>query len=62
MFHGMRAVVMSAYHAAWTLRRTHEEVMQQGIVDLVIVVDDASHEDTVALAHAVNTSTCMSMT
>jgi glycosyltransferase involved in cell wall biosynthesis len=43
-------VVMPALNAAKTLRRTHEEVMQQGIVDLVIVVDDASHDETVALA------------
>lgn len=43
-------VVMPAYNAARTLRRTYEEVMAQGIVDLVIVVDDASHDDTVAIA------------
>ncbi len=51
MFQGKRVVVvMPAYNAAKTLRQTHEEVMQQGIVDLVIVVDDASHDDTAALA------------
>jgi glycosyltransferase involved in cell wall biosynthesis len=44
-------VVMPAYNAARTLRRTYDEVMAQGIVDLVIVVDDASHDDTVAIAH-----------
>ncbi len=43
-------VVMPAYNAARTLRRTYDEVMAQGIVDLVIVVDDASHDDTVAIA------------
>jgi len=43
-------VVMPAYNAARTLRRTYEEVMAQGLVDLVIVVDDASHDDTVAIA------------
>jgi glycosyltransferase involved in cell wall biosynthesis len=43
-------VVMPAYNAARTLRRTYEEVMAQGIVDLVIVVDDASHDQTVAIA------------
>jgi glycosyltransferase involved in cell wall biosynthesis len=43
-------VVMPAYNAAQTLRRTYDEVMAQGIVDLVIVVDDASHDDTVAIA------------
>jgi glycosyltransferase involved in cell wall biosynthesis len=43
-------VVMPAYNAARTLRRTYDEVMEQGIVDLVIVVDDASHDETVAIA------------
>ena len=43
-------VVMPAYNAARTLRKTYEEVMAQGIVDLVIIVDDASHDDTVAIA------------
>jgi len=43
-------VVMPAYNAARTLRRTYDEVMAQGIVDLVIVVDDASHDETVAIA------------
>src|SRR6266436_6311465 len=43
-------VVMPAYNAARTLRRTYEEVMAQGLVDLVIIVDDASHDDTVAIA------------
>ncbi|MDQ6861992.1 MAG: glycosyltransferase family 2 protein [Verrucomicrobiota bacterium] len=43
-------VVMPAYNAARTLRLTYEEVMAQGVVDLVIVVDDASRDDTVAIA------------
>jgi glycosyltransferase involved in cell wall biosynthesis len=43
-------VVMPAYNAEKTLRRTYEEVMAQGIVDLVIVVDDASRDETVAIA------------
>jgi len=43
-------VVMPAYNAARTLRQTYDEVMAQGIVDLVILVDDASHDDTVAIA------------
>jgi glycosyltransferase involved in cell wall biosynthesis len=43
-------VVMPAYNASETLRRTHAEVMAQGVVDRVIVVDDASSDDTVALA------------
>jgi len=43
-------VVMPAYNAAKTLRRTHEEVLAQDVVDLVIVVDDASRDDTVEIA------------
>ena len=43
-------VVMPAYNAARTLLQTHAEVLAQGIVDLVIVVDDASKDETSALA------------
>ena len=51
MYHGKKiVVVMPAYNAADTLEKTYEEVMQQGIVDKVIVVDDYSHDETVALA------------
>jgi glycosyltransferase involved in cell wall biosynthesis len=51
MLNGQRiVVVMPAYNAARTLQRTYDEVMAQRIVDLVIVVDDASHDDTVEIA------------
>lgn len=51
MFNGQKiVVVMPAYNAARTLRQTYNEVMAQGIVDLVILVDDASRDDTVAIA------------
>ena len=43
-------VVMPAYNAARTLQRTYDEVTATGVVDLVIVVDDASNDDTVAIA------------
>jgi glycosyltransferase involved in cell wall biosynthesis len=43
-------VVMPAYNAAQTLRRTYDEVMEHGIVDLVIVVDDGSQDETVTVA------------
>jgi glycosyltransferase involved in cell wall biosynthesis len=43
-------VVMPAYNAAKTLRKTYDEVMAQGIVDLVILVDDASCDNTSAIA------------
>src|ERR1041385_4352231 len=51
MLNGQKiVVVMPAYNAARTLRQTYDEVMAQGLVDLVIIVDDASHDDTVAIA------------
>lgn len=43
-------VVMPAYNAAQTLRKTYDEIIAQKIVDLIIVVDDASHDETTALA------------
>jgi len=43
-------VVMPAYNAAQTLQQTYNEVMDQGIVDLIILVDDASRDDTAAIA------------
>jgi glycosyltransferase involved in cell wall biosynthesis len=53
MFKDKRVVVvMPAYNAAQTLRQTYDEVMAQGVVDLVIVVDDASHDETLAVAEA----------
>lgn len=42
-------VVMPAYNAARTLERTYQDI-PLGLVDQVIVVDDASHDDTAALA------------
>ena len=51
MFNGKKlVVVMPAYNAELTLRKTYDEVMAQGIVDHVIVVDDASHDDTAFIA------------
>ncbi len=41
---------MPAYNAAQTLRKTYDEVMAQEIVDIIIVVDDASHDETTTLA------------
>ena len=43
-------VVMPAYNAAKTVGKTHEEVFAQDVVDLAIVVDDASHDETTAIA------------
>ena len=47
-------VVMPAYNAAKTLRKTYDEVMAQGIVDLIILVDDASTDETVAIARTLD--------
>ena len=43
-------VVMPAYNAAQTLKKTYDEVMDQDIVDLIIVVDDSSKDETVTIA------------
>lgn len=43
------AVVLPAYNAARTLRRTFDEIPHD-VVDDVILTDDASHDDTIAIA------------
>src|SRR5215813_12550831 len=43
-------VVMPAYNAERTIEKTWREVLDQEIVDLVIVVDDASKDKTAELA------------
>ena len=51
MYQGKKiVVVMPAYNAEKTLRKTHQEVCDQGIVDLTILVDDRSKDDTVNVA------------
>ena len=45
---------MPAYNAGKTLRRTWEEVVGQDYVDEVVLVDDASSDDTVALARGLD--------
>ncbi len=45
-------VVMPAYNAALTLRRTHQEVIAHEIVDEIILVDDASRDEMAAIARA----------
>jgi glycosyltransferase involved in cell wall biosynthesis len=47
-------VVMPAYNAAQTLRQTYDEVMAQAVVDQVIIVDDNSSDETVAIAGALS--------
>ena len=48
---------MPAFNAARTLARTHREALELGIVDQVIVVDDGSHDETVAVAHTLEKTT-----
>lgn len=43
-------VVMPAYNAARTLRQTYDEVMEQQLVDLIILVDDGSKDETATIA------------
>src|SRR5215471_13289519 len=45
-------VVMPAYNAARTLRQTYAEVLEQQLVDAIILVDDRSKDDTVAIARS----------
>src|ERR1035441_5700457 len=45
-------VVMQAYNAARTLRQTYAEVQEQQLVDRIILVDDGSRDDTVAVARS----------
>lgn len=50
MIHQQRViVVLPAYNAAKTLEQTYREIPMD-VVDEVILVDDASHDETVALA------------
>jgi glycosyltransferase involved in cell wall biosynthesis len=43
-------VVMPAYNAARTIEQTWREVIAHDLVDLIVVVDDASHDQTLELA------------
>ncbi len=53
MFHNQKViVVMPAYNAAKTLRQTYDEVMAQGLVDEIILVDDGSKDETAAIARS----------
>src|SRR5258707_966259 len=47
-------VVMPAYNAARTLRQTYEEVIAHAIVDEIILVDDASRDETAAIARTLD--------
>ena len=45
-------VIMPAYNAEKTLRKTYAEVVDQDYVDRVILVDDCSRDQTVAVARS----------
>jgi len=47
-------VVMPAYNAQRTIEKTWREVIAHDIVDLVIVVDDASKDDTLKVAQGLD--------
>ena len=53
MYKGKKiVVVMPAYNAEKTLKMTYDEVIEQEIVDKIILVDDASHDQTLAIARS----------
>ncbi len=47
-------VVMPAYNAQHTIEKTWREVVAHDVVDMVIVVDDASQDDTMKLAQGLD--------
>jgi len=50
-------VVMPAYNAAQTIRETHAAVCSEDVVDHIIIVDDASDDETVEIAAALPRTT-----
>ncbi len=50
------AVVLPAYNAAATLERTYGEIPRE-IVDFIVLVDDASHDDTPEIARRLGMTT-----
>jgi glycosyltransferase involved in cell wall biosynthesis len=53
MYRGRKVVVvMPAFNAARTLRQTYNEVKEQQMVDLIILVDDGSRDDTLSVARS----------
>ncbi len=47
-------VVMPAYNAQHTSEKTWREVIAHDVVDLVIVVDDASRDETMRMAEGLD--------
>lgn len=48
---------MPAYNASQTLQQTYEDVMAQGVVDEVVIVDDASTDGTSTIAKTLPNTT-----
>lgn len=48
------AVVMPAYNAAKTIERSFAEVCEQNVADTVVIVDDCSRDETVAVANGLS--------
>ena len=58
MLHGLKViVVMPAYNATRTLERTYDDLPHE-IVDTVILTDDCSTDETVALAQKMRPASC----
>ena len=58
MYDGARvAVIMPAYNAAKTIRDAYDEVIAQGVVDLIVIVDDCSKDDTESIVRSLPTQT-----
>ena len=55
MYRGKKiAVVMPAYNAEKTLKKTYDEVMGQGVVDLVVVVDCQRRDQASSVAQSLS--------
>ena len=52
-------VVLPAFNAARTLRRTHREVIACECVDEVVIVDDDSHDETFEIAKTLEKATVL---
>ena len=51
MYKGRKvAVVMPAYNAEKTLREAYDEVVRQGVADVIVIVDDCSKDGTEEVA------------
>lgn len=56
MYDGARvAVIMPAYNAARTIRDAYDEVVAQGVADLIVVVDDCSNDETESVVKSLPT-------